>query len=117
MNGICGDDFKRRDATHFHFDVPVRGINPTVTVKSSLRDSISLRHSHPWDESHGYRRASLRDSVGRRCCAAGWTRGQQHVPTDFADARQRVPTKMEMKNPAPANRGGGEIFNLTARTE
>ena len=38
MNGICGDDFKRRDATHFHFDVPVRGMNtvremnPTATI-------------------------------------------------------------------------------------
>ena len=30
----CGRNsgFKRRDATHFHFDVPVRGMNPTATI-------------------------------------------------------------------------------------
>jgi hypothetical protein len=32
MNGICGDDFKRRVATHFPLAILIRGMNPTATI-------------------------------------------------------------------------------------
>ena len=34
MNGICGVEFKRRDATHFRFDDPFRGMNPFRGINS-----------------------------------------------------------------------------------
>ena len=50
MNGICGVEFKRRDATHFRFDDPFRGMNPfrginsTATVGHRYAISYSIYH-------------------------------------------------------------------------
>ena len=64
---MCGRNsgFKRRDATHFPFDAPVRGMNPTATV--GHRYAIQSGHAQEIIQPASQSSAELHSAVSRIC--------------------------------------------------